>query len=98
MDKRRPRRSNSYWERNYEWWYVKPRKKVCHVCRISFSKNTHCTKCKRELIPVSYRAKIPRKNASNATWKRFWLKHNEWCGKNPHRRKCYGDRGARFIV
>lgn len=83
----RARRGASYFDRCYEGWYTKPRKKVCPSCRITFSANKNCPICHNELIGVSYRAKVPRKNANNRKWRLFWSKHNQWCDKNPMYRK-----------
>ena len=84
------RKEISYIDRNHHFWYVKPRRKVCPACRVTFAKNKMCPNCGTNLITVSYRAKIPRKTANNRVWKQFWNKHNKWCGSNPYRKKCYG--------
>lgn len=78
--KRRSPFRMSYFDRNYEMmWYIRPRKKVCPTCRITFARNKVCPNCHKELIPISYRACVPKKNASNSIWKKFWKKHNDWC-------------------
>ena len=83
------RKEMSYIDRNHHFWYVKPRRKICPSCRVSFARNRICPNCKGKLITVSYRSRIPRKTANNRTWKLFWKRHNEWCGKNIHRQKVF---------
>ena len=90
VEKKR-RKEISYTDRNHHFWYKKSRRKVCPDCRVCFGRNKICPNCGTELIMISYRAKVPRRNASQGAWKRFWQRHNERCGNNPFWRKHYGN-------
>lgn len=66
-------------------FYSKPRKTICpHCAKVMRTESGLCPICKHRLITISYRAKLPKKNAPFKKWREFWEAHNEWCSKRPY--------------
>ncbi len=79
------RHNECYSDRTHHGFYSKSRKTICPQCaKIMRSQTGMCPVCKLRLVTISYRAKIPKKNAQFKQWKFFWRRHNEWCSKRPY--------------
>ena len=93
MGKGKRRKEMSYFDRTAEWLFpigAKPRRTVCPKCaKVMRTQTGFCPVCVTQLITISYRAKLPKKNAPFKKWKDFWEKHNEWCLKRPQFKNQY---------